>query len=122
MRNERIGAGTAQAGTFTEKKPQVVAVKSRITAASKAAGHEFCKVNYYHPLLKEKFPGNPKMWSVDKYYPYAKGGPLYIDEPNLEYRIVESKRKLEEFKKAGVRYLILLRGVEPLNEVEGLEL
>lgn len=119
----KIAARNIPAGTFRDKaKTEPIVIKERRTQASKISGSDFCKINHYHPLLREKFPGNSKMWSVDKYYPHAKGGPLYIDEPKLDYRIQESKKKLAEFEKAGVRYLILKNGVEPLNEVEGLEL
>lgn len=126
-KNSKIASTSIPAGTYrerTESEKQAFALRAKETkmSASKIADSTFCKINYYHPLLKKKFPGNSKMWTVDKYYPYAKCGPLFIDEPRLDYRVQESKNKLAEFEKAGIKYLILKNGVEPLNEVEGLDL
>lgn len=127
MNGNKAHATAIKAGTYDQKK-EVTRPKERVIArASTIAGDEFVKINFYHPLLREKFPGNPKMWSVDKCYPMAKGGPLLVDEPKLDYRIQECKRKLAEFEaynktaKVKIRYLILKGGVEPLNELEGTE-
>ncbi len=92
------------------------------------AESDFCKINFYHPALKANFPGNGKLWSVDKFYPYAKGGPLFVDEPRFPYEIKNCEMKLDAFDKHNekanvhekVRYLILHNGVDPLNDVEGI--
>lgn len=102
--------------------------REKRTSSSTIAGDKFCRINFYHPALQAFFPGDGKRWTVDKFYPYAKGGPLYIDEPRMTYSVRQSEEKIKAFeayeKKTGIktRFLILQNGTEPLNEVEGLSI
>lgn len=93
-----------------------------ITRATEIAGSTFFKVNFYHPELKKKFPGNQKLWHVDKFYPYAQEsdfaskGNLFVDEPRFDFEILNSRRKAEVLEKVGVKLLILKNGTELLEE------
>lgn len=81
--------------------------------------------NYHVVELKDKFPNHPKAWIVDKYYPYAIGGPLYLDKPtrvewvNKEYKelMIAKEQFLKETKK---RYLRFDEGMTLMDAKERL--
>lgn len=87
--------------TFTEKR--------KLTTATKIAESEIYMRNYQWQGAREDFPHEPTLRCVDKYYPYAVGGPLLVDEPNHPREIEASKRKAEILKKRGYRFLYLTR-------------
>jgi hypothetical protein len=67
---------------------------------------------------KEKFPGADEAYPhpqqalyrfVSKYYPYAVGGPLYVDEPQNETEIHRAYERQKVMKKLKLRYLIVER-------------
>jgi hypothetical protein len=117
--NKIFSKSLVNGGTTTERLVEIKATRP-LTAASQIAGDKYFKVNWYHPELRRCFPGNSKLWHVDKFYPYAKDEPLFVDEPRFDYEILRSKQKAEVLEKIGVRFLILKNGTEPLNEIEGL--
>lgn len=53
------------------------------------------------------FPLDPDMRLVDKYYPYAKGGPLLVDEPGDEDQAKKSYDKQKVLKKLGYRFIVV---------------
>jgi len=77
-------------------------------------------VNHIWPGAKEAFPFHPDLRMVDRYFPYAEGGPLFIDEPQRSDNLEEYKPKVEAMKKLGHRYLLLKPGMTELEAVEAL--
>lgn len=54
------------------------------------------------------YPLRPDMRTVDKYYPYAKGGPLLVDEPRTPKTFDEFfEHKRRTLKELGYRYLVI---------------
>jgi len=108
-----------EAGTTTYKEMAERAQQPSFTKALKVALNlstsEFCKVNWYYPGGREAFPGQQKMWTVDRCYPYAEGGQLLVDLVALPHKMQEAKIKHEFFKKKNIRYVALDRGVEPID-------
>jgi len=66
--------------------------------------------NWKIPKGAEMFPTEWRMQFADLYYPYAKGGPLFVDTPALEHDAVRCERKLEVLKKHGIRYTFVRTG------------
>lgn len=66
---------------------------------------KFKHVSHEWSGAREKFPQEKSLWYVDYYYPYAKGGPLYVDQiKNLAHE-QELMNKKEAMKLFGHRYL-----------------
>lgn len=113
-------------GDMDAKSPKVAGVKLREIdngsrfqgIAEKIAQDKFCHINYYYPGGREAFPMREDMRRVAKFYPYAKGGPLFVDD--LVHKKDEPKisEKKEIMKKLGHRYLILKQG---MTETDALE-
>lgn len=85
------------------KKRRVV----ELSIADRIAVDRFYFLNQYYPGGKEAFPGNNRMQVTTKYYPYAQGGKLYVDEPVTDFLIVECRRKIPVMRKNGVRYVLI---------------
>lgn len=75
--------------------------------AEKVALHRLYERNKHVIFLKEAHPHRPYLWTTDLYFPYASGGPLYIDEPQMAPDILESEMKTKAMKAAGYRFLII---------------
>ena len=84
------------------------------TVSDQVAGDRFYYLNQYFPGGREAFPGNVRMHVTHKYYPYAKGGPLYVDEPQWPFALEECKRKQVFLKSKGIRYVL----IQPETTVE----
>lgn len=92
--------------------PQVkVAERRRVSPklSDQIAGDSSCfYLNYYYPHGKEHFEDFPKLQYVSKFYPYADGGPLYVDEVRYEWEYKECLQKKDVMDKYGMRYIILM--------------
>ena len=66
--------------------------------------------------LAEEFPYDRDLQYVDRYYPNAKGGPLYIDSPQTKYEEEACQKKAHSMLGAGLRYCFILPG-EYLEDV-----
>lgn len=108
-----------EAGTTIYKEMVDLAQQLSFTKSLKLALNistsEFCKINWYYPGGREAFPGQSKMWTVDRCYPYAKGGQLLVDHVILPHKMQEAKLKHKFFKAKKMRYVALDRGVEPID-------
>lgn len=76
-----------------------------------------------HEIAKSKFvirsfpiPGAklafPHEWAcrcVDKYYPLAEGGPLFVDMPKLKEDEADCNKKRIFMQRAGFRYLVITK-------------
>lgn len=78
-----------------------------ITVAEKIAGDKFCYLKWYYPEGKKLFPLDHRLHIVSKYYPYAQGGPLFVDEPRTEYEASNCEQKRKFMKGMGLRYIIV---------------
>lgn len=105
-----------------ERKIQAIAKKSRelLTVAEKIAQDKFCQRNHRWPGGQQAFPFNSKMHYVDKFYPYAEGGPLFVDEPTRKDDLEQFKLKEEAMKELGHRYLLLKPGMTEVDALEAL--
>ena len=63
--------------------------------------------NWKYPGADKLYPLDPYMRFVDKYYPYAKGGPLLVDEPATELEYRKSLEKQVVLKRAGFRHIVI---------------
>lgn len=62
--------------------------------------------------LKERLgKDNADLFHIEKVYPFARGGKLYVDSPNFpeEIEICEKKRPI--MRELGLRYIILKQGM-----------
>lgn len=99
-----------------------IARRSRqlLTVAEQVANDKFHERNFMWPGGKQSFPFNNKMWTVDKYYPFAENGPLFVDEPSQKEDIGPYTLKREAMKKLGHRYLLLTEGMKFHEALEAL--
>lgn len=79
--------------------------------SEKIAGSKICLMSWVFPGAREAFPHEPKLRSVQKYFPYAEGGALLVDEPERLGDELECQRKAKVIRKLGFRYLILTRSM-----------
>jgi hypothetical protein len=108
-----------EAGTYTHKDMAERAARPSFTKSLKESLHldtsEFCKINWYYPGGREAFPAQPRMWTVDRCYPYTKQGQILVDIVILPHKREEAKKKHEYFKTKGMRYVALDRGAEVID-------
>ena len=98
--------------SFREVQPQWNSL------AEKIAKDKLFYKNYYYAGGRQLFPNNPKLQTVDKYFPYAEGGPLFIDELSYLDNANEYAIKTKKMKELGHRYV----AIEPkMNELDILE-
>jgi len=88
--------------------------------AEKIAKDQLFYKNYYYPGGRQAFPDKPILQTVDKYFPYAEGGPLFIDEPLRTDDAKLFETKTEIMKKLGHRYVALTPGLSELDILERL--
>jgi len=104
-----------------EAKLQALAKRSRSfnDLAEVLAQDKYFQRN--HIWSKTAFPFNEKMQYVDKFFPYAEGGPLFVDEPQrtvTDLSIYEAKA--EAMKALGHRYICIKPGMTELDAREAL--
>lgn len=63
--------------------------------------------NWKIPNADKLFPVDIDSRFVDKYFPNAKGGPLYVDEPTTEVKMVKAYEKQKHLKKMGHRSIVI---------------
>lgn len=66
------------------------------------------------------FPVNPLLRTVQKFFPYAEGGALYVDEPTDPQEERECGLKAAAIKKEGLRYIVITRDMHDMEETEAL--
>jgi hypothetical protein len=86
--------------------------------AEKLANDLFHYKNWYYKGGQEKFPMAPQMQYVDKYFPYAEGGPLAVDEATYLDDVNTLKLKKEILKESGIRYVCLVAEMTDLEAME----
>lgn len=90
------------------------------TVYEKLAEDRFCYRNWYYPGGKETFPYSREMHVVDRFYPYAAGGPLAFDSVDRDADKTVFEIKREALKKAGIRYVMVKPDTDLLEAMEQL--
>ncbi len=70
------------------------------------------KIKHEWPGARKAFPAQKKFWYVDLFFPYADGGPLFIDQIKTDAHKKELDSKLKTMKKLGHRYIQLTSGMD----------
>lgn len=80
-----------------------------VTIAERIAKDSMHYKHYKWPGADREFPESidAPMRFVSKYFPYAEGGPLYVDEPKTALEARRCAEKAELFKKWKMRYVII---------------
>jgi hypothetical protein len=119
-KNPKLKVGTIKAGTHSEHSEEEarekrstarahhIGVLSRST--DRVAGDKLCIKNQPIPKSREWFPLEWKMQFADLFYPYAKDGPLYIDQPGTLHDVALCERKLRVLREKGIRYTYMKSG------------
>lgn len=118
--------------TYAETATMTKAKKDRIVTEAldkpyepslteKIAGHRLFFKNWMIPGGQKHFPNEPWLRCVDRYFPHAEGGPLFID-------IIETKNDAREFARKTtimatlkLRYLVMTPGMKYNEAMEALD-
>lgn len=84
------------------KKP----VQSFLSLAEKVAKSTIYCRNWYSPSLQKTHPLDDRVKRFDKYFPYADGGALLVDEPMTPVDLAKCYAKRELLPK-GTRYIVI---------------
>lgn len=84
------------------------------------AGDNLTYLNHYWPGCKEAFPSDQKLQTVHRYFPYAEGGPLYVDTPQQHEKLELYERKEKAMKERKLRYLLLKPDMTEMQAREAL--
>lgn len=84
------------------------------------AGDKFKFVKHEWAGARQAFPQNKSQWYVDLFFPYAQGGPLFIDQIKNEAHKQTLVEKLKTMKKLGHRYLQLTNSMDVTAALEQL--
>lgn len=76
--------------------------------ATVLAGDFFHYLNFGIDLLREHFPQDPKLWLIDRYYPYGPDGAIWIDIPQLGESLEFCEQKAKILHKKKIRYFYLI--------------
>lgn len=102
---------------MTDKdQPQVLAEREAEIKSRRLSLLELItKSSFYHlhhpwPNGKKIFSREPDMARVDRFYPYAEGGALYVDTPKLQPDIDKCDKKRPLMLKQGLRYIVVEPG------------
>jgi len=112
--------GEVDTETIVESKAPIKKTPRLKTASLSdfAANDYFFYIGHKVDQLKSVFPNDFEMYHVDKFYPNADGGPLFIDEERYNYESRKLELKEKEMKKAGLRYLIIKKGMTEQDILE----
>jgi hypothetical protein len=97
-------AGTTEIANHETKRNRETPALRKILDLTKDA---FCKINWYYPGGREAFPSNSRLWTVDRYFPYAQGGPVLADLVQLEHKFEEAKVKAKFFAAKNIKYVAI---------------
>ena len=112
---------TNQAGTH-RREPDTLDREALLGLSAKIAGNTICNRNWPYRNARKHFEISPLLRTVDKFYPWADGGPLYVDEPVTAQDEKECALKAVALKSEGLRYLVIKKDmteVEARAQLEG---
>ena len=99
---------------------KIQARRNMFSLAERVAGDTYFHRNYYFEGSRDAFKEEPDLQTVDRFFPYADGGPLYVDEPMTEFDEDNCEIKKEYMRANKFRYLVIKRGMNELDCVEAL--
>jgi len=99
----------------------IVRSKELRTVADHLAGDREIRKNNIIEGIRTKFPEKAYLWIVEKFYPYAQCGPLYVDEPIKEWELKECAEKIPLMKALGLRYVVIKPHMTLFEALEQLE-
>lgn len=125
VRRRRNDSAEVEIPKMEESKEDIVkrvlARRNFKSLAERVAGDSLFYKNYYYPGGRSFFTQQQnELLTVDKYFPYAEGGALYIDEPMFEYEERDCEKKAQAMKVLGLRYLIIKRNMNELDCIEAI--
>lgn len=112
IKNKNASESTNQVVLREVTQPKIKA----LTLADKIANDTFHYRNYMYDGGSSKFPNEKNMQYVDRFYPYASGGPLAIDEANPMDDVNTLMLKKTVLAESNIRYLCIAHGMTE-NEV-----
>lgn len=114
-------------------------IKKKIDSNKRELAKYETKSQYLYPverlaqdkltILNVKYPGSDEDYPhvqdvlfrfVNKVYPNAKGGPLYVDEPRNEVQVHRAYERHEKMKKRKLRHVIMERDTDYSHLLEQL--
>lgn len=99
---------TAESLRKAQKAEEIHKRRHSYTALSDEIAQNLYYVrNWKWPKSDEVFPHHPDLRTVDKYYPYAKGGALLVDEPRDKHSIEWAYKKQKFLKSLGFRHIVI---------------
>jgi hypothetical protein len=94
-------AREARVAAIIEKRSSLRSLPDRL------AGDSLCYKSWIYEGARERFPDNPELRWVDRYYPYAEGGPLAMDTPVNEQDWKRARDKEKAVRGSGLRFYIV---------------
>lgn len=76
--------------------------------AERVAKSPIYHLNYKIPHAEKHYPIDIESRFVSKFFPYAQGGPLYVDEPLTENQMIKAYDKQKLLKGMGLRSIVIL--------------
>ena len=76
--------------------------------------------NVSYPNARALFPFNPEHQTIERYFPVAEGGPLYVDNADTPEEITACEKKRETMKELGRRYVVLKHDTDLFAVMEQL--
>lgn len=108
-KNSDIGVAQLKPTKMEENPDKTVLRREQpdasLTIEAQLAGiHLYCR-NFKFKNAAVHFPHDPLLRTVDKYFQFAKGGPLYVDLPTNDVEIAWCKKKAPALWQEGLRYV-----------------
>ncbi len=129
MSSTKVGVTKAKNGKLAQEINQTILAPEKRTLPSgykplfeSLAKDKFFHRNYFFDCLARVFPHENMMWYTDRYYPYADGGPLAIDDGGHKDDLETLKLKKQHLKAIGVRYILITPEMTEMQAVEDLSL
>lgn len=122
-KNKDLGVALLKSATQTITKPKELKgfdAAVFLGLAAKLAKDTQYTGNWRIPNALKHFPADPILRTVEKYFPYAEGGPIYVDEPTDNIELAQCQRKAIALHEEGMRYFIITREMHDMEEHEAL--
>lgn len=108
-KNPEIHATIVKPGDAPKVERKVLDRSALLGISAKIAGSTICNRNWPWKNARTHFQNQPLLVTVDKYYPWAEGGALFVDEPVTAEEEKMCEKKAPFLKKEGLRYLVIKR-------------
>lgn len=103
------------------KEPKGFNVEAYLGLSAKVAKSTVYYRNKKFKNADKHFPISPLMRTTDKYFPFAEGGELYIDEPQAEHEIKDCLKKAVAMKAEKIRYAYITPDFDLEDVMEQLQ-